>query len=211
MSKRTVFRITLGLLAVVVLYFLYNFLVVWNYANKNHFKNADAIVVLGAAQFNGKPSEVYKARLDEALTLYRDDRAGIVIVSGGKKPGDRVTEATAGADYLIKRGVYDQNILREVSATNTWQELESIAEIAKNHNIKKVIIVSDGFHLARARAIASHFGLQPYTARATNSPIKGADAFGRILRESAALSAARIVGYNTVYEVEHKLKPATSS
>lgn len=192
--------------ALSVLYYFFNFLVVWRHATHDSAKKSDAIVVLGAAQYNGKPTPVFAARLDKGLELYKEGMAPKVVVSGGKQDADRVTEATAGANYLIARGVPDSAILREVHATNTWEELDSISTILKKRNLNSVILVSDGFHLARAATIAKQFGLSATTAVATESPIRGAAARRKLWSEAAALSAARIVGYNRVYRVGHELE-----
>ncbi len=204
------FRVIAVLLALIAAYLLINLFVVWREGHSDHVKDSDAIVVLGAAQYNGQPSKVFRARLDKAYKLYKDGRAPLIVVSGGKQSSDRVTEATAGANYLLAKGVKNADLLREVKATNTWQELEAISAIMKDRDLNSVILVSDGFHLARAKAIAEHFGLKASTAVAGESPIRGWPKYSREIKESLALSAARIVGYPRIYRVEHHLQQSTN-
>ena len=92
---------------------------------------ADVILVLGAAQFNGTPSQVLKARLDHALDLYKKADVKYIVVTGGKQPGDVSTEASASANYLIERGVDDSHILREVNGSSTYDSLQDSAKFLK--------------------------------------------------------------------------------
>ncbi|HEV3402375.1 MAG TPA: YdcF family protein, partial [Acidimicrobiales bacterium] len=112
---RLALKVVAGLVAVVGVYLSVTFVQVWRAAHRDEARPAEAIVVLGAAQFNGKPSAVLRARLDHALSLYRRNLAPVIVVTGGGQPGDRFTEATASANYLLERGVPDEDVLREVS------------------------------------------------------------------------------------------------
>ena len=151
---------------------------------------AQAIVVLGAAQYNGRPSPVLARRLDHALVLYRKKMAPLLVVTGGRKPGDRATEASASAAYLRQRGVPDAAIAREVQGTDTFQSLAATARFLKLRNVREVILVSDGYHSERLRGIAAEVGLSART-----SPVSGAGSMSRLARETAAVSIGRIVGY----------------
>lgn len=151
---------------------------------------AQAIVVLGAAQYNGKPSPVLARRLDHALVLFRKKVAPLIVVTGGRQAGDRATEASASAAYLRQHGVPDTAIAREVQGTDTFQSLAATARFLKVRNVRDVILVSDGYHSERLRGIASEVGLSART-----SPVSGAGSMSRLARETAAVSIGRIVGY----------------
>jgi vancomycin permeability regulator SanA len=151
--------------------------------------------VLGAAQFNGVPSSILRARLDHAFDLYHRGLAPLVVVTGGKQPGDKYTEATASADYLHSKGVPDEDILREVNGRNSWESLAAACEFLKDRGVHRVLLVSDPFHSYRIEAIASELGLEGHPSPTRTSPITGASAGRHFLRETAAVAVGRIVGY----------------
>lgn len=159
---------------------------------------ADAILVLGAAQFNGTPSQVLKARLDHALDLYEKTDVNFIVVTGGKQPGDVSTEASASANYLIERGVDDSHILREVNGSSTYDSLQDSAKFLKEKDLKKVILVTDGFHMLRARLIAEEFGLKVITSPVKNSPIKGSSEWNNFFTETGRVSLGRVIGFRRV-------------
>lgn len=154
-------------------------------------RKAQAIVVLGAAQYNGKPSPVLKARLDHGLELYRKGVAKLIVVTGGRQAGDRTTEASAGAAYLLARGVPDARIAREVQGRDTYESLAATARFLRRRDVTDVVLVTDGYHAARVKAIAGEVGLKAHT-----SPVPGTTgSFRRILRESAAVGAGSIISH----------------
>lgn len=159
---------------------------------------ADAILVLGAAQFNGTPSQVLKARLDHALELYKKTDVNFIVVTGGKQPGDVSTEASASANYLIERGVDDSHILREVNGSSTYDSLQDSAKFLKEKNLEKVILVTDGFHMLRSRLIAEEFGLKVITSPVKNSPIKGSSEWNNFFTETGRVSLGRVIGFRRV-------------
>ncbi len=163
---------------------------VWWTANHDGAESAGAIIVLGAAQYNGRPSPVLAARLDHGLELYRRGLAKVVVVTGGRKPGDRTTQAAVGAGYLRKRGVPDSRIRLEVDGTNTWEELSAVSRFLRREGITSVVIVTDGYHAARARATAEEAGLA-----AVASPVPGTAPWERILPEAAAFGIGRFIGF----------------
>ncbi len=168
-------RLVVGLLALfglVTLYYLVCLYQVWRSARNDEARPADAIVVLGAAQYDGRPSPVLAARLDHALALWREGQAPRIVVTGGKRPGDRYTEATASADYLIARGVPDSAILREVQGTSTWESLAATARILRNRGLESVLVVSDPYHSLRARETARELGLDAYASPTLTSPVE---------------------------------------
>ncbi|MGH9279764.1 MAG: YdcF family protein [Acidimicrobiales bacterium] len=189
--------VKLGLLVVGVLvaYLATTFVQVWQTSRRDDAREAEAIVVLGAAQFNGVPSSILQARLDHAVSLWEDGLAPYIVVTGGKQPGDQFTEATASANYLIAQGVPDEQILREVDGTTSWESLAAASQFLKDRDITRVLLVSDAFHSYRIDAIAHELGLDGHPSPTRTSPITGSSEARHLLRETAAVAVGRIVGY----------------
>jgi uncharacterized SAM-binding protein YcdF (DUF218 family) len=181
--------------SLAVAYVLFTFVQVWLASRHDQARPAEAIVVLGAAQFNGVPSSILRARLDHAYDLYERELAPVIVVTGGKQPGDQFTEATASADYLIGKGVPDEDILREVSGTNSWESLAAASEFLKVRGIHRVLLVSDPFHSFRINAMAGELGLEGHPSPTRTSPITGFSATRHLVRETAAVAVGRVVGY----------------
>ena len=184
-----------ALLAAGVLYLAVTFVQVWRAARNDQARPAQAIVVFGTAQYNGVPSAVLAARLDHAIELYQRDLAPVIVVTGGNQPGDRFTEATASANYLIERGVPDEDVLREVSGTSSWQSLAAAANFLDDRQIDEVLLVSDPFHSLRIRAMASELGLDGHSSPTKTSPIRGLSEARYMARETVAVAVGRIVGF----------------
>jgi uncharacterized SAM-binding protein YcdF (DUF218 family) len=181
--------------AALVLYLGVTFIQVWRAAHRDEARPSQAIVVLGAAQFNGTPSPVLRARLDHALGLYRRRLAPVIVVTGGGQPGDRFTEATASANYLLERGVPDRDVLREVSGRTSFQSLSSVAAFLRDRSISRVLLVSDPFHAYRIAAIADELGLEGHTSPTRTSPIGGLSQARYYARETAAVAVGRVIGF----------------
>ena len=191
-------KVAMVVVGAAVLYLVVTFVQVWQAAGRDEAREVQAIVVLGAAQYDGRPSPVLRARLDHAADLFERGLAERVVVTGGKQQGDRVTEATVSADYLTRRGVPDSVILREVQGRSSWQQLAAAAAFLKRQGITQVLLVSDGFHSARIAAIASELGLEGYTSPAPGSPISGAEKLPYLGKETLAVAAGRLLGYRRV-------------
>lgn len=132
---------------------------------------ADAIVVLGAAQWNGRPSPVLRARLDHGIALYHAGAAPLLITTGGHGPDPHYTEAGVGRAYAEARGVPATALLSEEVGTTTWESMRAVAAIAEARGIRRVLLVSDPFHMARLKAMARDLGLEPLTSPTRSSPI----------------------------------------
>jgi uncharacterized SAM-binding protein YcdF (DUF218 family) len=132
---------------------------------------ADAIVVLGAAQYDGRPSPVLKARLDHAVQLFRDGWADLIVVTGGIVVGDRMSEATAGQRYLVSEGIPSSQVVVQPEGYNTAGSMDAVANWLTGEGNDRVILVSDPFHLARLRLEARRLGLTAWTSPTTTSPI----------------------------------------
>lgn len=131
---------------------------VWDQSHKDELHSADAIVVLGAAQYNGEPSPVFKARLDHAAFLYEENLSTTVIVTGGAQEGDRFTEAEAGEMYLSQQNIPTDAILLETEGKTTLQSLRNVRTIAEERDINTVLLVSDPLHSERVKRIAQDLG-----------------------------------------------------
>ena len=188
-------KATAVVLVLVVVYGAVTFVQVWLASRHDGAHKAQAIVVFGAAQYNGRPSAVLKARLDHAVDLYRRREAPVIVVTGGRQPGDRFTEATASADYLHTKGVPDGDILREVSGQSSWQSLAATAAFLKVRRIRDVILVSDPFHSLRIGGMAAELGLDASTSPTRTSPITGFSVATYMGRETVAVALGRIVGF----------------
>jgi uncharacterized SAM-binding protein YcdF (DUF218 family) len=131
---------------------------IWDSSHKDEVRHADAIVVLGAAQYDGTPSPVFQARLDHAAYLYNQDLSQTIIVTGGKQPGDRFTESQAGARYLESRGIPSKALLGEDRGRTTFESLTNVKKIADAHSIESLLLVSDPLHSERIKRMSHDLG-----------------------------------------------------
>jgi uncharacterized SAM-binding protein YcdF (DUF218 family) len=131
---------------------------------------ADAIVVLGAAQFNGVPSEVFAARLEHAVALFKEGLAPYLIVTGGKQPGDRTTEAATARAYARGHGVPASRILMEDHGRSTIESLTAVEALMRAHNLHSAVFVSDRTHMLRVLRMATDLGIQAWSSPTTTSP-----------------------------------------
>jgi uncharacterized SAM-binding protein YcdF (DUF218 family) len=141
------------------------------HAARDQATGADAIVVLGAAQYNGRPSPVFRARLDHAATLYQRGFAPVVLVTGDVGPRDTLNEANVGRDYLVRLGLPGEAVLPLAGGHDTYTSLEQVRRWFQGKDSRRVLLVSDGFHMLRLRIIAERLDLTPYTSPAPGSPI----------------------------------------
>lgn len=207
---RLAVKVAAGLTTLVVVYLVVTFAQVWLASGRDEARPAQAIVVLGAAQYDGRPSPVLRARLDHAAALYERGLAPNVVVTGGKQAGDSTTEAAVSAEYLASHGVPEPSILREVNGRSSWQQLAAAASFLKRRGITRVVLVSDGFHSARIAGIADELGLDGHTSPATASPIRGAGKLPYLAKETLAVAAGRIIGYRRVAGISTAATSATS-
>jgi uncharacterized SAM-binding protein YcdF (DUF218 family) len=134
--------------------------------------SADAIAVLGAAQYNGRPSPVFRARLDHAATLYRLGLAPVVLVTGGVGTGDSLSEADVGRAYLMGTGMPAEAAIPLPAGADTYASMAEIAGWFRGRGSRRVLLVSDGFHMLRLRILASRLGIIAFTSAAPTSPIR---------------------------------------
>ena len=132
----------------------------------------DAIVVLGAAQYNGRPSPVFRARLDHAAALYQRGLAPVVLVTGGVGAGEVLSEANVGRDYLARLGLPGDVLIPLPAGDDTYASLTQVQHWFEGRESRRVLLVSDAFHMLRLRIIAARLGLTPFTSPAPGSPIR---------------------------------------
>jgi len=137
---------------------------VMHQASLDQPRPADAIVVFGAAEYDGRPSPVYKARLDHAYDLFERGLSPIVITSGGSGNDLKFSEGQVGRDYLSKRGIPDVNLIAETQAEDTDQSVRRVAVIMETNDLKSAILVSDAYHMYRARRMMEREGIAVYTS-----------------------------------------------
>ena len=141
------------------------------WASRDEAQPAQAIVVLGAAQYAGKPSPVLRARLDHALELWNRHLAGLLILTGGTGSGDTTSEAAVGRTYARRHGVPDSAILVENEGRTTSESMRAVAGMLEVRGLQTALLVSDPFHMLRLRILARRFGFTPYTSPTRTSPI----------------------------------------
>lgn len=193
------------------MYLIVTFVQVWWASRQNQARPAQAIIVLGSAQYNGVPSPDLKARLDHALALWKARLAPIVVVTGGKQPGDTFSEASASANYLASKGVPQSHILREVSGRDSWQSLSSAAEFLRARGDTSVILVSDPFHDERISLMAGELGLTPYVSPTRTSPIRGLSVVPYFAKETIEVAIGRVVGFRRLVGVSQRVQRSSGS
>lgn len=185
-------RIAAGLIVLLAVGWLLTVASIYLYGRRDDARRADAVVVLGAAQYDGRPSPVLRARLDHAIRLYHAGIAPRMITTGGVGPGDTVSEAVVGRRYAIRHGVPADAILTERSGMGTTQSIASVAQLMREGNMESAVLVSDPFHMLRLRLLATRFGIEAHSSPTRTSPIsRSRDEEWRFLvRESFGLPFA---------------------
>ena len=166
-------------------------------------RQVDAIVVMGAAQYDGRPSPQLAARLDHVAALWPEGLAPLVVVTGGNQPGDRFTEADASAAYLIERGVPDSAILREDRGATSYESLERAKALLDERSvgIHSVLVVTDPYHTLRSKLIAEEIGLTAYGSPTPTSVVTGARSLERHVWEAGGVAIGRLTGFRWLSDV----------
>jgi uncharacterized SAM-binding protein YcdF (DUF218 family) len=164
-------RVGLACLAGILLVLAYTTWRIWEQGAHDDARPADAIVVLGAAQYNGVPSPIYRARLDHAIQLYEEGLAPEIVMTGGKLPGDKTTEADAGRAYAIAKGVPGDAILVEDQGRTTLESLRTVGDMLRDRDLRTAVFVSDRPHMLRVLRIARDQGIDAFGSPTRTSPI----------------------------------------
>lgn len=192
---RRVLRLLVLLVLAAVVYLAVTGAQVWLTSRHHDPHKAQAIIVMGSAQYNGVPSPDLAARLTTALQTWRQGLAPLFVLTGSKQPGDAYTESQAGAMWLQARGVPASDII-EVGGRNSYANLSQAAHILVPEHRTDVLVVTDGFHEDRSMAIATNVGLMPSPVPATGSPITGWASAPYFAKETVGVAVGRIVGYH---------------
>jgi len=191
----------LVIVCLVGAYYGVNLFQVWSVGNGDQTRPVDAIVVLGAAQYDGRPSPQLRARLDHVVELWKLGVAPLVVVTGGNQPGDRFTEASASAAYLSQHGVASAAILQENRSHSSWESLAGVARLLNERDASRVLLVSDPFHSLRIRLVAQELGLTAYVSPTRTSPVRGATAVIKELKEAVGVSLGRVIGFKRLFSL----------
>ena len=156
------------MVAAVWVFFL-GAVILWGRRDASH--PAEAVIIMGAAQYNGRPSPVLRARLDHGIDVWKRGLAVHMVVTGGTGEGDNISEAAAGRRYAAEHGVPDAAIFMETQGRTTEESLRGVAALMGTQGSKSVILVSDPFHMLRLSILARRLGLDPQTSPTRTSPI----------------------------------------
>lgn len=200
-SRRRWLRVVLALAGLLIAYYGINLIQVWRVGNSDQARSVDAIVVMGAAQYDGRPSPQLQARLDQVVQLWDRGLAPLVVVTGGNQPGDRFTEAGASATYLVDHGVTPGAIVQENQGHSSWESLHTVAPTLHVRGVHSVLLVSDPYHSLRIRLMAEDLGFTAYVSPTRTSPVRGSFAFGKELKEAAGISLGRVIGFDRLLAI----------
>jgi uncharacterized SAM-binding protein YcdF (DUF218 family) len=178
---------------------------VWRVGRTQSTTQVDAIVVMGAAQYDGVPSPLLKARLMRAFELWEQKVAPRIVLTGGNKPGDRFTEASASAIFLRQQGVPQEDLLQESLSRSTYEALRNVRNLVTTDSnfagIKRIVIVTDPYHELRSRLTAREMNFETTTSPSSNSPIAGNSAFKKYVKEGAGIALARVIGFGNLWKI----------
>ena len=189
-------RAAAGVLGLALLAWVVSATMVVVWGGRDEAQPADAIVVLGAAHYVGRPSPVLKARLDHAITLYHRGLAPRLVLTGGVGDGDTTSEAAVGRRYAYRRGVPPKALLAEEQGRTTTESLHAVAAMLHEQGAERVILVSDPFHMLRLRILASRLGLEAYTSPTRTSPIEASreERWSYVVSESVKVPLTLLLG-----------------
>ena len=169
---------------------------IWDQAGRDDRRAADAIVVMGAAQYDGRPSPLFAARLDHAIALFHEGVAPRLILTGGKREGDRTTEAASGREYALRRDVPDDAILAEDTSRTTLESIRAVDALMQDAGVETAVFVSDPSHMLRVLRMAADVGIDAYGSPTRTSPLER-DPAGRLdatVHELGALGVYFLTG-----------------
>ena len=169
--SRPYIRASAAIVVVLLLAWVVSMALVERASRRDEAQTADAIVVLGAAQYVGRPSPVLRARVDHAVSLWKRGLAPTLILTGGTGVGDTTSEAAVARKYAMSKGVPDRAIVLEIKGRTTSESMRAVARIMEDREQESVILVSDPFHMLRLSILARRYGLDPHTSPTRTSPI----------------------------------------
>lgn len=204
---RIVRRVVTGTLLVMVLVVGGTAFRVWNVASADDRRPADMMIVLGAAQYHGEPSDVLKARLKQVLNLYRQGMASDVVTVGGRQSGDVFTEAQASKKWLVEHGVPADHITDVDEGSDTIGSMQAVSELADQRGWRSALVVSDPLHSLRAETMANDTGLRTWSSPTRSGPFGETDGsqLHYVVRETGALIYYRLTHAPAVVQGQDSL------
>ncbi|HKN33829.1 MAG TPA: YdcF family protein [Terriglobales bacterium] len=186
-------RLLLLIAALVLLFIAVVCMRIVHQAGLQEIHPADAIIVFGAAEYYGRPSPVYRARLDHAFDLFQKHVATLIITTGGAGEDPRFSEGGVGHDYLMRRGIPEQNLIAETQGADTAQSAQRVAVIMRTNGMHSCLAVSDEYHVFRIQKLLEHEGIRVYVApRRDSRPHSGWQRMLAVLREAFSYLAWRL-------------------
>ena len=164
-------------------------------------KTVDAIVVMGAAQYDGVPSPLLASRLQHALDLWKQKQAPVIAVTGGKRAGDRFTEGDTSRRWLTDRGVPAANIIVESVGHSTWESIENLSPLLNNANLHSVVVVSSSWHVQRAELSLEELGFRAHSSASPDGVLSGSSEKSKLIREIAGVCLGRVIGFGTLFDI----------
>lgn len=198
MTSRAPLRVLVTLAALLAAYLGSCLFQVWWVGTDDQAQPVEAIVVMGVAQYDGRPSPQLQARLDHVITLWNAGLAPLVVTTGGNQPGDRFTEAEASRRYLVEAGVPESAILLEDRGTSTLDSLQRVHDILAEQDIADVLIVTDPYHAARSQMVARDLGLVAHVSSTPTSVVTGAENLRRHVEEGLGVALANFIGFDAL-------------
>lgn len=198
MTLRTLFRSFSTLVALVLVYLAVCVGQVWWTGSTDQARSVEAIVVMGVAQYDGRPSPQLQARLDHVITLWNAGTAPLVVTTGGNQPGDRFTEAEASQRYLVEAGVPESAIILENLGSSTLDSLRRVHDILANQDITEILIVTDAYHAARSRMVARDLGMVAHVSATPTSVVTGSENVRRHIEEGLGVALANFIGFEAL-------------
>jgi uncharacterized SAM-binding protein YcdF (DUF218 family) len=192
---KTLLRIVSVAVSLSLAYVTGSIVQTWLVGRGDDARAVDAIVVMGAAQYDGRPSRQLQSRLDHVVTLWEAGWAPLVVTTGGSRPGDRFTEAQVSATYLVGAGIPVDAIDQRPLGSTTRQSLVAVREVLRERGVNRVLIVTDPFHALRSRTIARELGLEAWTSSTPSSLVHGGQNVRYHLREGVGVAIGRIIGF----------------
>lgn len=199
--RRRWWLVPVAVVATLALYLVATLAQVVHTGRQHDAARTDAIIVMGAAQYDGRPSPQLAARLDHVVALWEQGVAPRVVVTGGNRPGDRFTEAEASARFLTERGVPDGAIVQVGEGATTYESVAAAAGPMRELGIESVALVTDPYHALRSRLIVEDEGFDVDVATTPESVVSGSSAVRRHLQEAAGVALGRLIGFDRLSDL----------
>lgn len=199
---KSTFRIAFAVLVSMALYVGLTFVTVLTVGHADSGEKADAVIVMGAAQYDGTPSPLLESRLQHALNLYQQGRVDFVAVTGGKMPGDRFTEAAASRRWLTDHGVPASAIFGENEGRSTWGSLKNLSAVLSSRDVSTVLVSTDRWHMQRCLLSLREMGIHAEPSATSTSPLQGIKrAWGKYTKETVGVAVGRIIGFDRLLAI----------